>query len=249
MAKQCLFCPRPVDSAEHLWSEWILEDLKPTQPIHIKIGKTTAKWIDKPEVRIKCVCQKCNNSWMSDLENENKPHILAMMHSKSIILKPAQQRSLARWSILKAMVIDGSSPKRIPFYSSSERTLMKPPSRALPVGSLVCIGQLSVEAFHAGLTGTFGEVGSIPEAFHGCVVTIIVGHLVIQVITMHVLAMFATNEGLRANYKSGAWDVSLLDIWPVFGEAYWPPPLPFTLEGTNGIKLLIDRWKIGSNIG
>ena len=160
MAKQCLFCPRPVDSAEHLWSEWILDDLKPTQPIHIKIGKTKAKWVHNPEVRIKCVCQNCNSSWMSDLENENEPHILAMMHGNSTILKPAQQRSLARWSILKAMVIDGSSPKRIPFYSSSERIDMKPPSSFIPVGTIAWIGRLSVKAFHAGLTDTFGEIAA-----------------------------------------------------------------------------------------
>ncbi len=38
-------------------------------------------------------------------------------------------------------------------------------------------------------------VNVIPQAFQGCVVTIIiVGHLVIQVLTTHVLAMFATDR-------------------------------------------------------
>jgi hypothetical protein len=186
---------------------------------------------------------------MSDLENENKPHILAMMHGRSIILKPAQQRSLARWSTLKAMVIDGSSPKRIPFYSSSERIGMKPPSSFIPVGTVAWIGRLSVKAFHAGLTDTFGEINHIPKAFHGCVVTIIVGHLVIQVVTMHVLAIFATNI-IRPAYKPGAWDVNLLDIWPVFGDAPWPPRLSFELKGTtHHIAGLVNRWKTGENIG
>jgi hypothetical protein len=249
MAKQCLFCPRAVDRAEHLWSDWILQDLKPTQPIRIQIGKITSKWVDKPEVRIKCVCQQCNNSWMSDLENENKPHILAMMHGKRIILNAPQQRSLTRWSVLKAMVLDGSSPKRIPFYTYPERIGMKPPSSFIPIGTFAWIGRLSVKAFHAGLTDTFGEINHIPKAFHGCVVTIIVGHLVIQVITMHVLAMFATNV-IHPAYKPGAWDVNLLDIWPVFGERLWPPPFPFELKGTtHHIGALVNRWKIGENIG
>jgi len=65
---------------------------------------------------------------------------------------------------------------------------------------------------------------------------------------MHVLPTFGTNVP-RPAYKPGAWEASLSDIWPVFGETGWPPSLPFTLEGTNRIKLLIDRWKIGTDIG
>ncbi len=248
MAKRCLFCPRTVDSAEHVWSDWILKDLKPVQPIHIRIGKTTNKWVVKPEVRVKCVCQKCNNGWMSAIENENKPHMLAMMNDKPTVLEPSQQKLLTRRAILKAMVIDGSSKSRIAFYSESERTTMKPPSRSIPVGTLAWIGRLSVKAFHAGLTDTYLPIGNVPKAFHGCVTTIIVGHLAIQVVTMHVLPMFATLH-LRPDYKPGAWDVNLLDIWPVFGEERWPPRFSFDLKGTtHHIAGLINRWKIGTDI-
>jgi len=161
MPRKCLFCPNPVDSAEHLWSDWILEDLKPVEPIHIKFGKTFAKWVDDPEVRIKCVCQKCNNGWMSAI----------------------------------------------------------------------------------------GGINGITKGFQGCVVTIIVGHLVIQVLTMHVLPMFATNR-IRPVDKPGAWDVDLLEIWPVFGEKRWPPRLSFVAKGRtpHHIAHLINRWKIGEDI-
>ena len=248
MAKQCLFCPRTVDSAEHVWSDWILQDLKPVHPIHIRIGKTISKWVDKPEVRVKCVCQKCNNGWMSDIENENKPHMLAMMNGEPIVLESQQQKLLTRWAVLKATVIDGSSKRRIPFYSESERVSMKPPLRAIPVGTFAWIGRLSVKAFHAGLTDTFGGVDNVPKAFQGCITIIVVGHLVIQVLTMHVLPTFATRR-LCPVYKPGAWDVNLLDIWPVFGEECWPPRFSFELKGTtHHIAGLINRWKIGEDI-
>jgi hypothetical protein len=249
MSKKCLFCPNPADSAEHIWSDWILRDLKPTQPIQIKIGKAEAKWSDNPEVRIKCVCEKCNNGWMSDIEGENKPHMLAMMNGKPVLLTPMQQKLLARWAILKAMILDGSSPKRrIPFYSASERVGMKPPLRALPIGTFTWIGRLSVKAFHAGLMDTAGEIDNIPKAFHGCVTTIVVGHLVIQVMTMHVLPMFATMT-LRPDCRPGAWDVNLLEVWPVFGEKRWPPCFTFALDGTtHHIGGLVNRFKIGKDI-
>ena len=92
MAKQCLFCPNPVDSAEHLWSKWILEELKPAEPIHVRFGRTISAPVDNPEVRIKCVCQKCNNGWMSDIENDNKPHMLAMLHGRQTLLTPYGRR-------------------------------------------------------------------------------------------------------------------------------------------------------------
>src|SRR5579864_5161898 len=137
MSRKCLFCPNPVDSAEHLWSDWILEDLKPVEPIHIKFGKTFAKWVDDPEVRIRCVCQRCNNGWMSSIESENKPHMLAMMNDKSTLLAPTQQKLLTLWAILKAMVLDGSSRSLCSHvYTASERGAMKPPSRSLPVGTI-----------------------------------------------------------------------------------------------------------------
>lgn len=250
MPKCCLFCPNPVDSAEHLWSDWILKDLKPVQPIHVKFGKTMSKWVDNPEVRIKCVCQKCNNGWMSDIENENKPLIIEMMNDRQALLTPIQQKSLTRWAILKAMVLDGSSSKRrvIKFYSDSERTSMKPALRSIPVGTFTWIGRLSVSALHAGLTDTFGEIHNIPKSFQGCVTTIIAGHLAIQVFTVHVLAMFGAERN-RPRGNPGAWDVNLLDIWPVFGEKSWPPRSSFELKGTtHHIARLINRWKVGTDI-
>ena len=209
------------------------------------------KWVDNPEIRMRCVCQKCNNGWMSDIESENKPHMLAMMNGKAIVLEPTQQKLLTRWAILKAMIIDGSSPKRrsIPFYDHSERASMKPPLRSLPVGTFTWIGRLSVKAgLHAGLTDTFGRIDNVAKASHGCITTIIVGHLVIQVATTHVLPMFATMR-LHSRYKHGAWNVNLLEIWPVFGEKHWPPPFSFDLNGTtHHIGGLVNRWKTGEDI-
>jgi hypothetical protein len=50
--------------------------------------------------------------------------------------------------------------------------------------------------------------------------------------------------------EPGAWDVDLLEIWPVFGEKCWPPKVSFVLkEATpHHIAHLINRWKIGEDI-
>jgi hypothetical protein len=188
---------------------------------------------------------------MSAIESENKPHMLAMMNDKPTLLLPIQQKLLTRWAILKSMILDGSSPQRrpIPFYTECERTGMKPPLRSLPVNTFTWIGRLSVkDAVHAGLTDTSGAINNIPKSFRCCVTTIVVGHLVIQVATIHVIAPFATQRTCPT-VKPGAWDVNLLDIWPVFGEKSWPPRFSFGLKGTtHHIAQLINRWNIGEDI-
>src|SRR5581483_12167985 len=129
MARQCIFCPRPADSKEHLWSGWILEVFKSRpelqQPIRFSKGKTTARWIDNPEVLISCVCQSCNNGWMSDLEIQNRPQMLPMLLDQRTTLGPQQQKSLARWAILKGMVLEAANRERDSFYNNEERSAFK----------------------------------------------------------------------------------------------------------------------------
>lgn len=248
MPRQCLFCENRVDSAEHIWSDWILKDLKPAEPIRRQIGRHTDVYTDDPEVLVRCVCQRCNNGWMSDFENENKPHISAMMHDHPITLEPLQQKSLTRWAILKAMILDAANRQRPRFYGEFERKSLKPPMLALPVSTLVWIGRFSNIGFHAGETAVWAAIDGIPKAMHGCVTNIVVGHLAIQVLTPHVPPMFCS-RARDVEGRPGKWAQNLLDIWPVFGAVHWPPPLSFTRRGEDSIGALVYRWKVGQNVG
>jgi hypothetical protein len=249
MARQCLFCSNTASSREHIWSDWILKDLKPATSIRIRIGERTDRWASDAEIKVNCVCSQCNNGWMSDLENENKPCIGQMINDEATILEPPQQKLLARWAILKAMVIEAANREKAPFYDREERFGLKPPSSLFPVRTSVWIGRLSSKNFHAGGTELWRQEGGIVGAVHGCVTTIVVGHLVIQLLTVHSLVIFATRP-LTFECIAGAWPENLLDIWPVFGTRQWPPRLAFDLSrGQDGIKTLVDKWKIGTNLG
>jgi len=246
--RQCLFCKNPVDSAEHVWSDWILKELKPTQPIRIRIGKRSDRWSDTAKMTVNCVCQKCNNGWMSDLENDNRPQIRSMIHDRGIDLEPTAQKELSRWSVLKAMVIEAADRQRNPFYDESERKNLKPPSSVLPVRTSVWIGRYFDSSLHAGGTLVSGNIGRIPNALHGSVTTIVVGHLAVQIFTEHVPPMFAT-WSLNIRCFPGPWDRSLVRIWPVFGPVRWPPPVSFTKTVPNHIGALVNRFKTGEDVG
>jgi hypothetical protein len=246
MARQCLFCPNPVNSNEHVFSNWILKDLKLVTALKITIGRKPSVFLAKPEVKVRSVCRPCNNGWMSGLENENKTAIRAMINDDPCWLTEKTQTSLCRWAVMKAMVIESANRQRALFYDSDERTEIK--SSSIPTGTLAWLGRLSAKAFHAGGTDIWGDVETIPKGFHGSVTTIIMGHLVIQILNGHTPPQFG-QTALRINPKDGAWNVNLVDIWPTTKDLHWPPAVSFSLGKQNSIGSLIDRRKIGTNLG
>jgi hypothetical protein len=79
--------------------------------------------------------------------------------------------------------------------------------------------------------------------------TLIVGHLVIQVVTIHNAEQFKEVEITGVETKGENWDDILMSIWPVERTAaMWPPKTTFTLSGPNSIEYLMDRWRIGKNV-
>ncbi|HWY59007.1 MAG TPA: hypothetical protein VNZ03_31380 [Terriglobales bacterium] len=245
--EQCLFCSNLVNSAEHIWSDWILEDLKLVTQIRIKIGKNPPAFTDDPELKVKCVCETCNSQWMSNLETANQPIIHAMINDDPCWLSKKDQTKLTRWAMLKAMVIEAANRERKPFYDDQERQQIKTGS-GIPIGTMVWLGRFSTKSYHAGGTDIWRPVDEIPKAIHACVTTVIIGHLVLQILTAHTRQQFATRrENLYC--KDGPWKVNLLEIWPLKEPLRWPPALSFAERGTDSIATIINRWKLGENIG
>jgi hypothetical protein len=181
--QQCLFCPNVINSAEHLFSKWIIKDLKMAPAVKVTIGRAPSTWVANPDIKIPSVCKPCNNVWMGNLETANQSVLRAMINDDPMWLSKKDQAKLCRWALMKAMIIDSVNPQRPLFYCSAERTEVK--SATIPIGTLVWLGRLSRKAFHAGGTDVWGEINKIPKAFHGNVTSFVMGHLVIQVLSGH----------------------------------------------------------------
>jgi hypothetical protein len=186
--KQCLFCPSPVDSAGHLWSDWILRDLKATDPIKVIIGRRPSVFIATPEVLVECVCKNCNNRWMGNLETRNQPFIHAMINDDPCWLSKKDQKKLVRSALLKAMVIEATNEQRPFFYSNEEREQIKSDSGILleRLFGLVVFRPRGFTLLRWG-TDIWGQINEVPKAVHGCVTSMVMGHLLIQVLSGHVL--------------------------------------------------------------
>lgn len=81
----------------------------------------------------------------------------------------------------------------------------------------------------------------------GSAATIVAGHFVTQVVTVHVEKENIEIPTLPC--KMGNWNESLVQIWPIQKKIiHWPPNMSFTNVGPQGIAYLMDRWRMGEAV-
>jgi hypothetical protein len=252
MARQCLFCDNKAGSREHLWPAWIHERLQITTPTRIAIGKKPVQYSSSPEIIVKTVCGTCNNGWMSTLEGQCVPLVGSLMQDISASLDDSQQSLLTAWALKTTMVTDSTNKTtRNLFYDKSEREKLRA-NYAIPERTKVWIGRASKSSLAAIGTDIWIDMPPTPKVANGSVTTIVVGHLVIQVLSIHVLPDHVLSDAAITvvQPKPGQWDQSLLAVWPIGSRRVtWPPKLSFDTvkRGPLSIVELLDRWKIGKN--
>ena len=206
--------------------------------------------VNNPEQTVDTVCHTCNNTWMSRLEEKNIPTLKAMVDNKPVEIDPGRQRLLRAWAVKTAMINDSTKVRNgiQMFYTAEERTAMRE-SYAIPDRTRIWIGQL--DGSHLGIHGTDFTItnGAGVRFGEGSVVTIYMGHFVVQVVTEHIKPEFGRSDIPVVNPKSGDWDRKLIEIWPKMSKkVQWPPQAPFTNGGHDGIAYLMDRWRMGTAV-
>src|SRR5690348_16244397 len=124
---------------------------------------------------------------MSKLEGENIPTIGCILQDVALPLDEAQQKSVAAWSVKTAMVSDSMKGRAAPnqFYSRDERVNLRT-SRVIPPRTLIWVAR--IDGMHLGNFGTdFALFDAQKERIGmGSVTTIVAGHFVTQVVSVHV---------------------------------------------------------------
>jgi hypothetical protein len=209
MAKQCLFCANEANSKEHLWSGWILDRVG-MQPTRIKMGKAQASVMDHSVVEVRCVCILCHGGWMSALESENIPIIGRVMENAATPLDAAQQTSLALWAVMKAMVLDAVNAKnRGHFFTRNECEALRL-HRKIPDKTVVQIGAYVRSSYSADGTIVWLDFPNAPKAAKASVSTFVIGHLVIQVVTVHHEPEHENAPVQGVMIRDGEWDKLLV---------------------------------------
>lgn len=242
MPRQCRFCDQRANSLEHIWPEWVLDTVKSRQPMRQVIGKSAPK-ILKAEVRIKAVCKTCNEGWMSQLEGTSIPVLRPLIQDIPISLEKEKQNTIVLWATKTAMLVDAVRPQSM-FYTQDECLDFRHKS-LIPRRTIIWLGRFFESALC--LDGTDIRVDLSKEVTgiaNGCVTTILVGHVVIQVVTVRALPEY-NNTIIGIDPRPGPWDSALIRILPKSPTFMWPPQNSFTNRGTCPFAQVLLRWRMG----
>jgi hypothetical protein len=61
---------------------------------------------DARSQKLKVVCERCNNGWMSALQNRTEPILSPLLAKQRKVLSPQKQGVLAAWTTMVAMIYD-----------------------------------------------------------------------------------------------------------------------------------------------
>jgi hypothetical protein len=251
---KCIFCDNEANSDEHLWPDWVHEFIKKNG---IQLGGLRVQIGNEPEViefdlekKMDTVCHNCNNTWMSQFEQKNRPRFLKMLQKEPFSLDPGGMKIITEWAVLKSMILESEKPQHgnEPFYTREERIAFRE-HHQIPARTRVWVGAL--DEFHIGGHTTDFTIkvdGGKTRVGTGCVNTIYMGYFVCQVVTEHFFPDIQTDQIPPINPPPGISDSRLLQIYPpAVKKADWPPA-PFTNGGSNGIGYLMQRWRQGEKV-
>ena len=227
--RKCIFCRRRANTKEHVWADWLLKKIPRRRGIRGERGKETF-YIPGPdaELVVRFVCKRCNSGWMSDIENDAKPAIAAMVRDISFPLDASQQRTVAMWAVKTAMILDYFSPAgHSPFYSQDDRNQLMN-SSTVPLNTFAWLarytGPATVLSRGKGLW-----IGGLPEAngtTSGYVCTIAAGFFAVQLLSIRFPPK--CDAPIAIERKPGNWKAFTVSIWPVVPLVNWPPAGSFS---------------------
>jgi hypothetical protein len=237
-------------SKEHLFPDW-LEQLFPRSPSDTHThGNTT--WVDMTPggktpitqerkrqgqaatLKVRVVCETCNNGWLSRLEERTKPLLTHLIKGHAISLGVQEQLQLATWAVKTIMTAEFYDRKKVAIPQDERTSLMQnlfPPSNGWWIwisGNQGVDWQTGLYHFAARLNYFAGPISNVPpidpktaEIINLQSTTIGIGRLMI----------FSVSTTVR----NGAFSLTnpeaadLKPIWPQsLSSIPWPPSRLFT---------------------
>lgn len=220
--KACIFgCGAPADSREHSpWSDWIIRRFA-TLGVRGSINGVEFHDPTQKSVRVKCVCQSCNTTWMKALEDAVVPIVGGMMDGRTTPLDSEARGRLAKWAIKNAMVFEQLNPDDPIFFSDHERSEFREHGQ-IPRRVTVLAARATPRA----------ELYARTHLVHGRSMTHEVllslytagfSVLVVQVVAVKSTLDHGVLEPIIRGER-GPWRSCLQQVWPETSQFDWPPP-------------------------
>ncbi|MDK8746870.1 MULTISPECIES: hypothetical protein [Bacilli] len=197
MAKRkraCLFCGNTENlTSEHVFPQWLLDGMgirkKKMDLSHLTLlGNSISERPLTPNTLINgLVCRKCNNEWLSRMEDEIKPYLLPLI--KGVPQYPLEEyhKELSLWAFKTAIILNNASNYRNIVPRRHFRYLYK--HRRIPENVCVLFGITenivdlnwvqSQGVMHSGINNSISEDTRFHDIYK---ITIQLGPILIKVI-------------------------------------------------------------------
>lgn len=198
----CTFCGESDSkpSKEHVLPKWIAREFPDVGTTWKIINRKTeyplkqGKYIN---ITTRHPCQRCNNGWMSELENEAKPILTPLLHGKPSTLTFREQQVIGIWYVKTAMMYDlhsGEDGSRSRYFQDHEhRRLMSSlsfePSYFIYIGKYDGSGLLITKEDHVSVAFVW-QGAPLGEPVWGYCLTFVIKHLVLQILCVKAPAPF-----------------------------------------------------------
>lgn len=240
--RSCIFCSNPADSKEDLFPRWILRRVQTRELLRRQIGAAQPVITQDQEVRLPCVCQPCNNTWMSGMETTVKKFMGPMIEDLSFRLTRQNQQNLSEWAVKCAMCND-SIDVRPRFFIEHECRAFKE-TRTIPDRTSVFASRFtgrSLDSNGADFTLIDPDTTSLLARAH--VYNIMVGHVVLQVLSWRPEPQHQ-HKNLLVKTANGPWPMLAIQTWPIQKNLVtWPPQLSLSLSGVTHYGHFRARFK------
>jgi hypothetical protein len=147
--RKCIFCGFAGSlTSEHIWSRWThryipksmkhYRSLRATSHPERSDFKVFKRRGDIQDWKVRCVCERtCNNGWMRKRIDEPARQVLIpLIEGRETRISPDQQRVIASWATLKAMVAEYDESAHVITHHKQRRYLMnrlEPPKKGWAV--------------------------------------------------------------------------------------------------------------------
>ena len=253
--KICVFCGSTRLTGEHFWPVWSHPCLAidpsggRTRELHETLGNaiclagpnSRVKSSHLANLKLRLVCARCNNGWMSHAEETAKPVLVKLINGERCCISVNEQEHLARWIAMKVMLAEHDRNQVFVTPQEERTTLMEdgviPPT-------------FDIRIAHHGLEQKVGYVrramtimmgdgsGKAPEITGNAVKNVQDTHFMFGKLLV-VAASSQSNMRIEDMFRVHA--DGLPRIWPCSSEALdWPPPLTLNFKQVSDLARRLD---------
>jgi hypothetical protein len=244
---------------EHIWGDWLRDyvaakalnhqmqvkrAITPGEPDQVT---TKLKSGDPLSTNLQIVCAKCNNEWLSQIQERAKPILIPLIQGASIELSEADQATIASWCAMATMTAEFIDPEPLSKgISGAERRLFMKDQKP-PAGFRIWIGHfrrtdwepqwVHVNAPIIGPEDTTRVEGQEAQS-NTRATTFVIGELLVHVMSSAGYPALVEKWDFRGNKDLAS---RLVQIWPLdMREIHCPTPT-LSDRDADTIPSVLDR--------